>query len=210
MINLIITDDHPIVRQGIRQILEGCIDINAIDEAENGEQLIRKIMKNEYDVVLLDISMPGRNGLEILKELKSIKPSIAVLILSVYPEEQYAIRAMKLGASGYLTKSSAPEELISAIQHVGSGRKYITLSLAETIANQIKSESEAPLHEALSERELEVMCQMAKGKSPKEIAEKLSISSKTLSTYRERILVKMMMSSTSEIIRYAIKNGLVD
>ncbi len=210
MINIIITDDHPVVRQGIRQILEECMEIDVIDEAGDGPQLLTKLLKNEYSVVLLDISMPGRNGLELLKEIKQINKSLAVLILSAYPEEQYALRAMKLGASGYLTKSSAPDELITAIQYAAAGRKYITKSLAEAIAENMHNGSDAPLHEALSERELQVMCLMAKGYTPKEIASTLSVSPKTVSTYRERILVKMMMNSTAEIIRYAIVNNLVD
>lgn len=210
MIDLIITDDHPLLRKGIRQILEGMIEINTIDEAENGSQLIEKIRNNDYQVVLLDISMPGRNGLEILKDIKTIKPAVAVIMLSVYPEEQYAVRALKLGASGYLTKSSAPEELITAVQYAARGMKYITRTLADTIAQNITSDSEAPLHHTLSERELEVMCQIAKGYSLNKIAENICISPKTISTYRDRILNKMLMSSTSEIIRYAIKNGLVD
>ncbi len=210
MIKLIITDDHPVVRQGLRQILEGYRVVSHIEEAENGSQLMEKLSKSSFDVVLLDISMPGKNGLEVLKDVKAMWPSVAVIILSIYPEEQYALRAMKLGASGYLTKSSAPEELITALQYAARGHKYITRGLADAIAQNIGKDADAPLHETLSDRELEVMCLMAKGFSSKEIAEKLFVSPKTVSTYRERILNKMLMNSTSEIIRYAIKNGLVD
>lgn len=210
MISVLITDDHPVVRQGIKQILETSREINLIDEAGDGSQCMNKILANDYNVVLLDISMPGRSGLELLKDIKRIKPSISVLMLSIYPEEQYALRALKTGASGYLTKSSAPEELITAVIKASYGGKYITQSLAETIANEFDKDGEKPLHENLSDRELEVMCLMAKGRSPKEIAEIMGISPKTVSTYRERTLNKMNMSSTTEIIRYALKNGLVD
>lgn len=210
MISVLITDDHPVVRQGIKQILESCKEINNIDEAQDGSHCLNKIITNDYNVVLLDISMPGRSGLELLKDIKKIKPGIAVLMLSIYPEEQYALRALKTGASGYLTKSSAPEELITAVIKASQGGKYITQSLAEAIANEFDKDEEKPLHDTLSDRELEVMCLMAKGMSAKEIAVKMSISPKTVSTYRERILTKMNMNSTTEIIRYAIKNDLVD
>ncbi len=210
MINVIITDDHPIVRQGIRQILEDCSEIGKIDETGNGTELLSKINMNNYDVVLLDISMPGRNGLEILKEIKNIKPKTSVLILSNHPEEQYAIRALKLGASGYISKTILPTELIKAIKQVGNNQKYITESLAQKIAFDISGDEEKPLHHLLSNRELEVMCLIAKGKSNKNVSDILNLSSKTISTYRERILIKMNMKNTAEIIRYAIKEGLVD
>lgn len=207
---VIITDDHPIVRKGIYQMLEECTDIDSIDEASEGSELISKMMKNDYDVVLLDISMPGRNGLEILKEIKSIKPKTAVLMLSSHPEEQYAVRALKLGASGYLTKASLPEELITAIRQVYRNQKYITSTLAQKLAFDVSNDTDKPLHKLLSERELEVMCLMAMGHSAKKIAEKLNLSAKTISTYRERILLKMNLETTADIIRYAIKEGLAE
>lgn len=210
MIRVLITDDHPVVRHGIRLILESCMDISLIDEAGDGGEMLKKILCTDYSVVLLDISLPGRNGLELLKDIKKIKPTVAVLMLSIYPEEQYAVRALKTGASGYLTKSSAPDELITAVRKVARGGKYITQSLAERIAWDFDSDLEKALHHALSDRELEVMCLMAKGKTPKEIAGAMAVSPKTVSTYRERILSKMNMHSNSEIIRYAIKNDLVD
>jgi len=210
MIKVLITDDHPVVRHGIRQILESCKEISLIDEAGDGGELLKKILSTDYSVVLLDISLPGRSGLELLKDIKKIKPSLAVLMLSIHPEEQYALRALKTGASGYLTKSSAPEELITAVRKAANGGKYITQSLAESIAWDFDSEQEKPLHHKLSDRELEVMCLMAKGKSIREIADDMAVSPKTVSTYRERILSKMNLHSNSEIIRYAIKNGLVD
>jgi two-component system, NarL family, invasion response regulator UvrY len=209
MIKVLITDDHPIVRQGIKQILESCRDISSIDEASDGSELLSKIRKNEYHVVLLDISMPGRSGLDLLKDVKGINPGIAVLMLSMHPEEQYAVRAIKTGASGYLTKASAPEELITAVIKVSRGGKYITQSLAERIVLEFDNEDK-PIHTNLSDRELEVMILMAQSKSPKEIANIMAISPKTVSTYRERLLTKMNMVSNTEIIRYAIVNGLVD
>ncbi|MBE0662458.1 MAG: response regulator transcription factor [Bacteroidales bacterium] len=210
MISVLITDDHPVVRQGIKQILETCKEIDFIDEASDGSECLNKILKRDYRVALLDISMPGRSGLDLLKDIKRIKPGIAVLMLSIYPEEQYAVRAIKTGASGYLTKSSAPEELITAILKAARGGKYITQSLAERMAFEFDTNADKPLHENLSDREMEVMCLIAQGKSPKEIAESMAISQKTVSTYRERLLGKMNLASNTEIIRYAIKNGLVD
>ena len=210
MIKVLITDDHPIVRQGIKQVLEDCSDIKVLDEVGEGNELIKKIIENDYDVILLDISLPGRNGLDLLKEIKSLKPKLYVLMLSMHPEEQYAIRALKLGASGYLTKSSITDELITAIRKAALGKKYITPSLAEKLAFDIDIDSDKPLHHNLSDRELEVMCLLAKGKTLSDIANDLSLSSKTISTYRERILTKMSMTNTAEIIRYAIKNKLVE
>ena len=210
MIKVIITDDHPIVRKGLKQILEDCYDIAVADEAEKGSELIKKVIENDYDVVLLDISLPGRNGLELLKELKKIKPNLPVLILSIYPEEHYGLRALKLGAAGYLAKSSVSSELITAILKASKGKKYITPILAEIIASEIESDSNKPLHQMLSDRELEVLILLGRGKSINEIAKELSLSSKTISTYRERILNKLKLKTTADIIRYAIKQGLVE
>ena len=208
MIKVLITDDHPVVRQGLIKILETCPEIKVTGEAGQGSELLEKVMHNDYDVILLDISLPGRNGLDLLKEIKSINQKIAVIMISIHSEEQYAIRALKLGASGYLTKSSAPGELIAAIKRAAQGKKYITSTLAEILSFNFNNKK--PLHKILSNRELEVMSLLAEGKSPCEIAEKLSLSVKTISTYRKRILIKMNMGTTSEIIRYAIKAGLVE
>ncbi|MBU8893830.1 MAG: response regulator transcription factor [Bacteroidales bacterium] len=210
MIKVIITDDHPVVRSGLKQILEDYSDISVSGEAGNGSELINILLKDNFDVILLDISMPGRNGLDLLKDIKKIDSKISILILSIHPEEQYAIRALKLGASGYLTKNSAPKELVDAIRKVDKGEKYITASLAERIALNTINNLEMPAHDSLSDREMEVMCNLAKGKSIKIISEELSLSSKTISTYRERILEKMNMNTTAEIIRYALKEGLVE
>ncbi len=210
MIKVLITDDHPVVRQGIRQILSEYADIEVVDEAGQGSELLDQVMNNDYDVVLLDISMPGKSGLELLKDLKVLRPELAVLILSVHPEAQYAIRALKSGASGYLPKSTLPDELIKAIRKVAVGKKYITPSLAEIIATDFDQTDEKPVYQNLSDREFEVLCQLASGKSLKEIGEELSLSAKTISTYRERILDKLGLKSTAEIIRFAIQEGLVD
>ncbi|MBI9052897.1 MAG: response regulator transcription factor [Bacteroidales bacterium] len=209
-IKVLITDDHPIVRNGIKQILNDCSDINVVCDVSNGHELLNELKNITVDVILLDISMPGRNGLSYIKEIKNIKPEVAVLMLSIYSEEQYALRSLKLGASGYLTKSSTPDELITAIRRVAKGKKYITTILAEKIAMDVGNVHDKPAHNLLSDRELEVMCMLANGKSNSDIATELSLSPKTISTYRERILEKMDLKSTAEIIRYAIKESLVD
>lgn len=210
MIKILIADDHAVVRKGLKQILDETSDIVAADEAKNGQEVLEKIRKSDYDIVMLDISMPGRSGIEILKQIKDERPEISVLVLSMHPEEQYAVRALKAGASGYLTKDSAPEELIEAIRKISQGGKYITISLAEKLAFDLEIDSEKPLHETLSDREYEVMCKIASGKTIKEIAEELFLSIKTISTYRSRILEKMKMKSSAELTHYAIKHGLVE
>jgi len=210
MIKILIADDHPIVREGLKQILQEASDIVVADEASNGQEVLDKVWKNDYDVILLDISMPGRSGLEVLKQLKSQKPGLRVLVLTMHPEEQYAVRVLRAGASGYLTKESAPDELIKAIRKVSRGRKYVSSSLAEKLAFELEIDSEKPLHETLSDREYEVMRMIASGKRVKEIAEELFLSIKTISTYRSRILEKMKMKSSAELMHYAIQNKLVD
>ena len=209
MINVLITDDHPIVRTGLKQILVECHDMDLIDEASSGTELMRMLAETSYDVLLLDISMPGRSGLDLLKEIKENWKDLAVLMLSVYSEEQYAIRALKLGASGYLSKSTASDKLISAIRKVALGGKYITNSLAEKIADSYSDEEVDVLHHSLSNRELEVLCLLAEGKTASIISEELSLSIKTISTYRERILLKLNLKTTSDLIRYAISEGLI-
>jgi two-component system invasion response regulator UvrY len=208
-IRLLIGDDHAVVRRGMKQILAETRDIVVADEAGNGREVLEKVRKNDFDMVLLDISMPGRDGLEVLKELKSLRPKLPVLMLSMYPEEQYAVRSLRSGASGYLTKDSAPDELISAIRKVSSGGKYVSASLAEKLAHKLGTDVEKPLHEALSDREYQVMCMIASGKTVKEIGEELSLSVKTVSTYRSRILNKMRLKGNAELTRYAIDNRLV-
>jgi two-component system, NarL family, invasion response regulator UvrY len=209
MIKIFIADDHPVVRMGIKQILSEVKDMTVADEAGTGQETIKKVVKNDYDVILLDISMPGRNGLDILRELKNKKPKIPVLILSIYPEDQYAVRVLKLGAAGYLTKESVPEELINAIRKVANGRKYISASLAEKLASDLELNTDKPPHENLSDREYQVLCLLASGKRLKDIADTLDLSIKTISTYRTRILEKMKMDNNAELIRYALQNNLV-
>ncbi len=209
MIEILIADDHPIVRQGLRKIVEETSDITVVDEVESGQKGIDKVRQNQYDVVVLDIVMPDISGLDVLKQIKSEKPALPVLILSMYPEEQYALRALKAGAAGYLTKGSAPKELISAIQQVHSGKKYITIALAGELASHLEADTLKPLHETLSDREYQVMCMIASGKTVKEIAEEMSLSVPTISTYRARLLEKMKMKNNAEIMYYAIKHGLV-
>ncbi len=209
MIKLLVADDHVIVRKGIEQIIAETHDIIIAGEASNGYEVIEKVRKNGYDLVLLDVSMPGKDGLEILKELKKQWPKLVVLMISIYPEEQYAIRALRSGASGYLTKESAADELISAIRKVSSGGKYVSLSLAEKLATKLENHSEKPLHERLSDREFRIMCMIASGKTPTEIANELVLSIKTISTYRTRLLKKMNMKNNAEITRYAVENKLI-
>ena len=212
MIKILIADDHAIVREGLKQIVEKIPDMVVADEASNGEEVLSKIRKNDYHIVVLDISMPGpgRGGLDTLKQLKKIRPNLPVLILSIHPEEQYGVRVLKAGASGYLTKERAPEELISALRKASMGRKYISPSLAEKLAFDLGIDTEKPPHEILSDREYQVMCMIASGKTVKHIAEELFLSVKTISTYRSRILEKMKMKSNAELTYYTIKNRLVD
>jgi DNA-binding NarL/FixJ family response regulator len=210
MIRVLIADDHPVVRMGMKHVLEKADDIVITDEAENGAEVLNKVSKNNYDVVLLDISMPGRDGLDVLRQLKEEKPDLPVLILSMYPEKQYAIRVLKTGASGYLAKKSAPYDLINAIRKVSRGGKYVSPSLAEQLAVYIEDETGKPPHETLSNREYQVMCLTCKGKTTKQIAEELCLSVQAISTYRARILDKMNMKNIAELILYAVKNQLVE
>ncbi len=207
---IIIADDHALIRKGLKEILQQ-VEGLVLDEAVNGHELLAKVSENDYDIIVLDISMPGKSGLDVLKDLRRIKPDIPVLILSVYPEEQYALRVLKAGASGYLTKDSAPDDLITAIKKIVSGGKYISPSLAEILLTEVKTGgSTKHFHENLSDREFQVMKMLAAGKTVKEISEELFLSPKTVSTYRTRIYEKMKFSSKAELTGYAIKNGLVD
>ncbi|HEX9923943.1 MAG TPA: response regulator transcription factor [Anaerolineae bacterium] len=210
MINVLIADDHPIVRQGLRQILSDISDMKVAGEAVNGQEALDQVRAGGWDVLVLDITMPDRSGFDILKELKHEQPDLPVLVLSIHAEEQFAVRVLKAGASGYLTKENAPAELIKAIRKVVSGGKYISSSLAETLAFGLDTTSEQPRHAALSDREFQVMQMMASGKTLADIAEELSLSTKTVSTYRTRLLEKMDLKTNAEIIRYAIENGLIE
>ena len=210
MLKILVADDHTIVREGLKQILGEVHDMIVAGEASDGLEALRKVREDHYDLVLLDISMPGIGGLDVLKHLKSEKPDLPVLMLSMYPEEQYAVRTLKAGASGYLTKESASDELIAAIHKVSSGGKYVTSSLAEKLASCLDTYSDKPVHERLSDREYQVVRMIASGKTVTEIADALSLSVKTISTHRSRALIKMGMKTNAEITYYAIKHGLVE
>jgi len=210
MIKILIADDHPIVRQGLKQILTEEPDVVVVGEAQNSQELLELVRKQDWDIVILDITMPGRGGIDVLKELKHERPKLPVLMLSVHPEDQYAVRALKAHASGYMTKDSAPEELVKAIRKILRGGKYISSTLAEKLVFDLETETEKPLHETLSDREHQVLLMIASGKTVSEIAEELSLSVKTIDTYRARILEKMKMKTNAELTHYAIKNGLVD
>lgn len=209
-IKILIADDHAIVREGLKQIVAEEKDMIVAGEAENSQKLMELLQKEKWDIIILDINMPGRNGLEILKDIKQLYSDLPVLILSMFSEEHYGIRAIKAGASGYLKKVSAPEELVSAIRKIVSGRKYITETLAEKLAESFDEAKSELLHEKLSDREFEILCSIAQGKSAEEIADDLSISVNTFYTYRNRILEKMSMKSNVELTQYAIRNKLID
>jgi two-component system, NarL family, invasion response regulator UvrY len=210
MIKIIIADDHPIVRAGMKQIIAEASDLLVADEAGDGHKLLSKIRKENFDVVVLDITMPQMNGLDVLKQLKIEKPKLPVIVLSIHPEDQYALRVLKAGAAGYVTKASAPDELINAIRKVYRGGKYISPAIAEKLAFQLDSNFEEMPHEALSDREYQVLCMLASGKTVTEMADELALSVKTISTYRARILEKMDMKNNAELIHYAVQNRLVD
>lgn len=210
MIRILVADDHAVVRQGVKQILADVSDMAVKDEAQNGSETLEKVLQHDYDVVLLDISMPGRSGLEVLEDIKNQRPKLAVLILSMHPEEQYALRALRAGASGYLTKASAPQELIGAIRKVAGGGKYVTSSLAEKLADELETDTEKLPHERLSNREHQVMLMLAEGKSVSDIADELCLSVKTISTYRTRIMAKMGMKKNAELTLYAVHNKLIN
>ncbi len=208
-IRILIADDHPIVRAGFKLVIADTQDMTVADEAANGQEVLNLIRKHDYDIVLLDISMPGRNGLEVLKDLKVEKPKLPVMILSIYPEEQYAVRALRAGASGYMTKASAPNELIAAIRKISQGGKYISASLAEKLTDYLDEDASKPLHEKLSDREYQVMLLIASGKTVSDIADELCLSVKTISTYRSHIIEKMRLKNNAEITLYAVQNKLI-
>jgi two-component system, NarL family, invasion response regulator UvrY len=210
MLRLLIADDHPVFRRGLEQIIAGTSDMVVAGEAADGWEALEKATTGDYDIVLLDISMPRKNGLDVLSQIKAAKPALPVLMLSMHPEEQYAVRALKTGASGYLTKESAPEEMLSAIRKISGGGKYVSASLAENLASMLQEDADRLPHQALSNREYQVMCLIASGKTVSEISQELSLSVKTVSTYRARILQKLRLKNTAELMRYATKHELVD
>ena len=210
MLRILIADDHPIVRQGLGQLIAKTTDMVVTDEAGNGWEVLSKARGSFCDVVLLDISMPGLHGLDIIKQLKNENPRLPILILSMHSEEQYAVRAFRAGASGYLTKERAPDELLAAIRKVSMGGKYVSSSLAEKLASYLEIGVEQLPHETLSDREYQVMRMIAAGKTVAEIADELSLSVQTISTYRSRILQKMQIKNNVELANYAIRNRLLD
>jgi two-component system invasion response regulator UvrY len=209
MIKILIADDHAVVRKGLKQILVEAFPSAHIEDVGDAEELIKKIIKSEWDVVISDLTMPGRSGLEALQQIKEYYPKLPVLILSMHAEEHYAIRVLKAGASGYLNKDSASDELVNAVNRVLTGRKYITPSIAEKLAATLDQDNDRPSHELLSDREFEVLKSLAAGKSVSEIAHALSLSVTTVSTYRARILVKMNMKTNAELTLYAVENKLI-
>ena len=210
MIKVLIADDHPLFREGIKRMLSETSDIVVADEASNGQEVFKIVEKNDFDVIMLDISMPGRSGLDIIKQLKCDRPDLHILILSMHSEEEYAERALKAGAAGYLVKKTTPDEVVTAIRKVSMGKKYVSSSLAERLACHVGKNFEKLPHETLSDREYEVMCMIASGKRIKEIAEELSLSRKTITTHRTHILEKMRLKNNSQLTHYAIQNQLVN
>ena len=209
-VRILIVDDHFVVRQGLKLVLSEQFPTATFGEAADGNQALEAIWAEEWDVVLLDISMPGRGGLEALKDIKQSKPRLPVIILSMHPEDQFSIRMMKLGASAYIRKDSAGHELVDAVTAALNGQRYITPILAQKLALHVTNEENEALHESLSDREYQVMCLLASGKTVKEIGNDLSLSVKTISTYRTRILEKLNLRNNSQIMRYAVQRGLVD
>ena len=210
MVRILIADDHAIVRAGLKQVISKTADLSVTGEAGSGEDALALLEHGEYDVLVLDLSMPGRGGADALKQIRVSYPDLPVLILSMHPEEQFAVRALKSGASGYLSKESAPEQLVEAIRRVASGRKYVSSSLAEQLAEDVNRREADEPHDALSNRELQVLCMIASGQTVTDIAENLSLSVKTVSTYRERIMDKMRLKNNVELTHYAIKHRLVE
>lgn len=210
MIKVLIADDHAVVRQGLKQILGETPDMTVVGEATTGLEVLEQARSVDWDVLVLDITMPGRSGFDILLELRAEKPNQPILVLSMHAEEQYALRVLKAGAAGYLAKESVPEELIQAIRKVVSGGKYISPTLAEKLAVEIGAPSDRAPHETLSDREFQVMRMIAVGKTVTQIAEALSLSVKTVSTYRARVLQKMNLKTNAELIHYAIQHQLIE
>ena len=207
-IKVLVADDHEIVRQGLKTIISECLDLSIVGEAENGNEVLKIVKKTKVDVVLLDFDMPGKNGLDTLIELKALYPKLPVMILSIFPEDHYGTRFLKAGASGYLQKSSATDQLIDAIRKVFNGGKFISSALTDKLVTGLNKDDEQFLHESLTDREFQVFRLLSTGKKLKEIADELCLSINTISTYRSRILQKMDLKNNADIVRYAINNGL--
>ena len=210
MLKIIIADDHPVVRQGIMRIIEETPDMRVTDEAEDGTEALKKIKEKDFDIILLDISMPGRDGLDVIREIKKIQPQLPILILTMHPEKYYGLRMFQAGASGYLTKQNAPFDLVEAIRKVSRGGMYVSDALAELLVASVKTGAEKPGYEKLSDREYQIMLMLAAGKKIKEISEELCISVKTIHVHRRHILEKMGMTSDADMIHNAIQNGLLE
>jgi DNA-binding NarL/FixJ family response regulator len=210
VIRVLIADDFPILRRGLKEILMRELDGVTCGEAGNGEQVLDQIQSHDWDLLILDITMPGRGGLDVLRNLKALRPKLPVLVLSMHPENQYGKRVLKAGASGYMNKECAPEELMKAVGKLLGGGRYVSPALAETLALDLSRDDGRPAHETLSDREFEVLRKIASGKTVGQIAEELHLSVPTVSTYRARILEKMSLSTTAELMRYALSNHLVD
>jgi DNA-binding NarL/FixJ family response regulator len=207
---ILIADDHPILRRGLKDILRRDLEDAVFGEAGNAQQVLSEAQSQDWDLVILDVTMPGRSGLDVLRDLQALRPKLPVLVLSMHPEDQLGKRALKAGASGYMNKESAPEELIKAVRKVLAGGKYVSPALAERLAVDLHEVSGEPLHATLSDREFEILRLIGSGKTTSQIAEMLHLSASTVSTYRTRILEKMNMTTTAEVIKYALRNGLVD
>jgi two-component system, NarL family, invasion response regulator UvrY len=209
MAHILIVDDHAVVRAGLRQFLLDDPQVSKVDEADSGQQAMEALRRSRYDLLILDINMPGRNGLDILRNVTSAHPDTKVLIVSGYPERQYAVNVLKSGASGYISKESAPEELLKATHTVLGGRRYVSATLAEQLVTDLDIDSDKPIHSKLSEREFQIFCKLASGKAVSDIAHELCLSVKTVSTYRSRVLEKMNFVSNADITTYALRNGLM-
>jgi two-component system, NarL family, invasion response regulator UvrY len=210
MIRILIADDHAVVRAGLRQFIAAHDDLSVVVEAANGAEVMDAVRKTELDVVVLDISMPGRSGIDILNSLRQTCPELPVLILSGFAEEQYAVNLLRAGANGYLNKDAAPDEIVRAIRTVARGHRYLSEFVADALADKLERPASERPHEALSEREFQIFCKLAGGRIPTEIAEELHLSVKTISTYRARVLEKMRLSNNADLTYYAIKNGLIE
>jgi len=210
MIRIVVADDHPIVREGLKQLLSAAGDLAVVGEAQNGQEVLDRVRALAFDVLLLDMSMPGKSGIELIKQVHAEKPKLRILVLSMHEEQQYAVRAIKAGAAGYLTKESAAAQLVSAIRKVAGGGAFITESVAQQLALGAMPQTESPPHSALSDREFQVFRELVSGKAVSDIAAQLNLSVKTVSTHKARIMQKMNMSNAAELIRYAIHHRLVD
>jgi two-component system, NarL family, invasion response regulator UvrY len=210
VIGVLIADDHAILRRGLKEILEDDLKDATYGEAGNAQQVLAEVQRYEWDLVILDITMPGRSGLDLLRDLKQLRPNLPVLVLSMHPEDQYAKRVLKAGAAGYMNKETAPKELVKAVGKVLSGGRYVSAALAEKLASDLSADTERLSHERLSDREFEVLRMIASGKTISHIAEELHLSVTTVSTHRARILEKMGMANNAELMRYAMRNGLID